>query len=279
MKRIWIILGAVVCCVAAVCIWLLMSKEEMQPLPLPEDVMIDQYNGISMKYCNGEKVAYLNLNEEQQEELLNLLRSARSKPAQVWSADRAKMPAYEVKMAYVDSGRYELLHLIYMNGYLVFEDGNAYRVNLDLKQFVKKHDLLSEDKFRSSIYALDCIRWFAWKQDGWNSKYLPLAEEPKGQGNVTIELNEWTDETITYTVNAEYGWSKGNGAFHLHVKLDDQWHKVLPNPGRGAEALPLISVGPGVYEETVSYADKYGTLPPGQYRFEIGDLSFEHTIE
>ena len=282
MKRKWII-GLSVCCVAVVCVLVFAAREDTQPLPLPSESQMRSNISVYIIYTEGELGGYLNLSPEQQDELLKMLRKAKAQPELNWSSEKVKMPAYEFHLTYKDDSlQFHQITAAYTNGYLVYDDGSVYRVDLPFKRFVNKHKLLQplkRDGRKYHLYGFECFYWLAKGENGWNTKYLPLAEEPLGQDNVTIELNEWNDETITYTVDAKYGWSMGNGVYHLHVKLNDQWYKVPTLPGNGIEALPLISIGAGAYEKTVRYTDKYGTLPPGHYRFEIGDLSFEYTVK
>ena len=271
LKRIWVILGVVVCCVAAVCIWLLMSKEEMQPLPLPEIKQID------LIYYDGEQAKRIHLDEELTRELAQELTSATARVDEAWSAKRAKSPVVGLE---IYNGM-ELTHVAYTNGHLIYEDDSTYRVKLDLESFVAKHDLLAKGE-ECHIYALQCMCWLARTENGWNADFMHPADEPEAAPKVIkMQVQEWTNEEIHFTITNEgtATWYYGS-AFHLDVKIDGVWYRVPTRPGFGAFSLQATGLAGGqTIEMGADFTFLYGQLPPGTYRFIKDGVVVEHTLK
>jgi len=277
LKRIWIILGAVVCCVAAVCIWLLVPKEETQPLPLPEE---RQY--VILQYFENDKGVWVVPEEVHQIEILQKLSTAKGQKDNKWTYEKVKEPVIGIE---IHNGK-GLTYTALTNGYLVFEDGSAYRTDLELQQWIKQNNVLEGGReYDAEEYNVDPMRYIhtlAKSKFGWRMEYLyPSPEmEPAPEG-IKMQLQSWTQEEIVISLSNESDseWMYGY-PFHLEVNIDRTWYQLPFMPEGGTFALVGFVLGSGqTHEMRFNLMSDYGVLPPGNYRLVYNGMILEHTIE
>ena len=225
--------------------------------------------------------------EDTEKELLAELAKVRAKPVENFSSDKVTYPMYGVSIGTADGLG---LSMLWTNGYLITRYGEVYKFDYDFGKTIDSLDWgnewtqspsYSSHRDISHVSGMPNVRWLALEDGKWNVAYLKPAAKLSAPANVSMELAEWTDESVTVSFlnNSGEEWGYGRD-FSLQVLMDGTWYIVpqTPNENWGFTS-DLLIVESGKTKSENYYLSSYGDLPAGHYRLVVEGLSVEHDIE
>lgn len=205
--------------------------------------------------------------------VLDALRAVKAVHAPDWTSDEIGFPLY----AFTCGQECEYL---WSNGYLITDDGHAYRFDFDFGALLKEHFPVRPNGDGVQLSRLPAYGVISRDEDGWRKEFMTAASgrPMQQQQDVSIRLIGWQNDSAVIELGNHSGeeWLYGRG-YSLDVLIDGAWYSV---PGNGfSVAADATGLPAGTYREVTISLERYGDLPSGTYRLSFNGLSVEHKIK
>lgn len=235
---------------------------------------------LSYQVCDGKRtVSYwipLEEREEANRQILDDLHAVEAYPV-VGEPPEAEFPLYSVFAQDDEHAVPENAAFTWSDGYLYDSDGTVYAFDFDFPsmaedygmRYIEEGDGVVEDNVWNGVSA-EAMYWIAQDSEGWNKKWLTLAEERMISAEIVLTGAGLSDGILSFSLtNSGDRTMRTRGTdYSLHVKLDGIWYKVPSLPGTVIwDYIPEIPAGE-TYEQACPLRDHYGDLPAGTYRVE-----------
>ena len=229
--------------------------------------------GFSRYYGDSGKAGHL-FDQKEIVQILSELSEVDAKPAENWTPEKFRTPAFGLEIGTKDGMG---ILAAWSNGYLLLRDGSVYEFDYDfpaLEDYVWDY---SGDI--SSPAGLPCGRFFALWEGQWYPENLYPAAEKTAPNGISMTITEQSAANVTVELRNDSGeeWCFGE-YYSLEVCLDGTWYIVPRTP----ENWMFTSIGYMLdhkEKQEKSYnLMSYGTLPAGDYRLVVEEMTAEFSL-
>lgn len=209
-------------------------------------------------------------------EILEKLRAADAEPS--GKPEKPNVPVYGLEFLSLEE---PIRSFAWSDGYLYADDGTVYEFGMDFPSLMAEYTLDWERESEVLLNELPCVYYLAKTADGWDTEFLRLEEDFVPAEELTVTLEEYTEEqiTVTYEKHGLSSWS-ASPAYEIQVKLDGLWYEIPRLPGYWRQLGGDTAVLSGGLSETRTYSFvPYGKIPAGEYRIIADrDAACEFTV-
>lgn len=209
--------------------------------------------------------------------------SCKGSPAPDFSPDKIKYPIYSFIVVprkigeKTDPGE----NIVWTNGYLITDSGDAYKSDIDFSSVMGTEDLFKEEKYEVvNVLKTSCFRPLAMANGKWNTDYLyPVESEdrkraPDVKGKVTNRYQkdgfDWI--SIEFENRGDKEWNFSD-SYSMDIKVDDQLYSVPRDSCRNPGTIGVMSYRNLAMKKSTTTKDycltPYGDLVPGDYVISI----------
>lgn len=209
-------------------------------------------------------------------EILSVISAEPAEKVDNWSGRMVKAPIFGISAA---DARGWVFEGAWSNGYWINQNGEAYRLDLDidlLKKMIVQHEKKTVSE-NTPIAWQPCGTHLCKDENGWIAEYMePAAELSEPPENITAEITELTNESVTIrcTNNGGKKWIYGRDC-RVDVCIDGEWYKVPTKPGNWISSSIAYYLPAGESREEKYYFEEYESFPIGIYRINTNDLIIE----
>jgi hypothetical protein len=168
------------------------------------------------------------------------------------------------------------LSLLWVNDYVVTNDGKFYRSEPDFAKISDSFDMSETDTL--SLDLMPNIAFAAKYGGSWNTAFLSPADELSG-GDISVEITELSGDTIsvrlTNTSDEEGTYGR---YFSVQAQIDGIWYNIPTE--WDLSFIDLAGILQSGESADMTYdISPYGTLPKGTYRIVVENNAAEFVIE
>jgi len=208
--------------------------------------------------------------------VLNELSSVQTIFAEDWSPEKITLPVYGIMIMDING---KPLEAAWSNGYLIMQDGNAYRFDYDFGRLAENDEFSSQETWNSAIVLPSAEHLFK-DETGWYTVLMKEADKLSPPEGITLEIDNDSTDAITVRLmnKSENAWTYGED-YSLQVNLDGKWYDIPTASGVNWAFHSIAYLLPAGGETTQTYSlAMYGTLPAGSYRIIISGLAAEFEL-
>lgn len=208
--------------------------------------------------------------------LLDELSSVRATAADKWSPELITLPVYGIQIMDTDGNP---LEAAWSNGYLITQDGNAYRFDFDFSVITDTYEFDSPDTWASTA-VLPCADHLSKYNGQWYTTLMNESDTLTPPEGISLEITDVSDQKIKATLTNQTGneWCYGE-FFSLQTELDGKWYIVPTTSGTNWAFNAIGYILTAGQETSKTYSlDMYGDLPDGNYRIIVENLSAEFSV-
>ena len=218
-------------------------------------------------------VFYLDENEswrgmvvQERYDILKELKQVKAYPADDFTPEKMTYPLVGLTMGSLDNTGSQYL---YTNGYMLTQDGKAYRVSYDFTTLfdrVGERNPLAE---RGNVADLPCGFLLAKDSSGaWIRERLPVGTPLPAAEGVTLRISKYEEDLLTLNLknSGKESWVWGY-PYTVETFLDGGWYRI-PVMTPSGQYFDLVGFGleAGETKETEASLLLYKPLPAGKYR-------------
>ena len=203
------------------------------------------------------------------------LKRVKARPAEDFTAEKMTFPLYEISLPQEDGFD---LFLCWTNGYLIDQQGKAYRFDYDFAKLAQ-----GEWSHKSGKEGLNVFigRYLTELEGRWLFDRLPQKEETSGPEGIKMEILSVEQGIVSVEIRNESSrdWMYGK-YYHLEVTDGKNWYDAPYFPRRPLAFEDIGLILPAGESTRRSYSlEPWMPLPTGRYRVVAGGGPHELSAE